>query len=631
MEVLTMTMLINDTAPQIAYIATAGQTVFAVPFEFFAVTDLVVERNGVALTYNPSPANNSQFSVIGANVEGGGSITLGAGGAALGERVAIYRDIPLDRRANYPQTGPFAVRALNTEQARQVAMIQQVAGATDRSIRLPKGESLAELPDAEGRTNTLVGFDEDGNFKQYNLGSFATSIAYATARSDVFSGNGAQTAFILTLSPGTVNNCAVFIDGVRQTPTTDYTLSGSTLTFTTAPYNGAAILVTYAEALTLAEADAQDVQFLPSGTGAVARTVQAKLRELPRSPADHASFANYMASIPTGFFSQNGADIQRVGRLMAGDAQRSDLAFPNVEQDWFTAFQVAQGFPNGAILAAQIAGITQAAPVGSGSAFGGLFASQSLPFNSAGTSCIGLGAFAVNNNATLATQAWGLYVEAHKTTAAVQSAIGIEVDTRQTVATVNPHPWQQGDVIGIQVASGAEFGSGLFDASAGIQFAPNPDKFKIGINFMHDSITGASGGTGNAAAIAMATGHEIRWYNSSGTQQAQIGCSTNGSNGPRLSFAANALQVFSQAGALGFEVNLVASAANYLGISNNSTTNPPNIVAFGSDTNIDIQLTPKGTGDVRFGTFTSNADAAVNGYVTIKDAAGNVRKLATIA
>jgi hypothetical protein len=279
MEVLTMTMLINDTAPQIAYIATAGQTVFAVPFEFFAVTDLVVERNGVALTYNPSPANNSQFSVIGANVEGGGSITLGAGGAALGERVAIYRDIPLDRRANYPQTGPFAVRALNTEQARQVAMIQQVAGATDRSIRLPKGESLAELPDAEGRTNTLVGFDEDGNFKQYNLGSFATSIAYATARSDVFSGNGAQTAFILTLSPGTVNNCAVFIDGVRQTPTTDYTLSGSTLTFTTAPYNGAAILVTYAEALTLAEADAQDVQFLPSGTGAVARTVQAKLRD----------------------------------------------------------------------------------------------------------------------------------------------------------------------------------------------------------------------------------------------------------------------------------------------------------------------------------------------------------------
>ena len=34
---------------------------------------------------------------------------------------------------------------------------------------------------------------------------------------------------------------------------------------------------------------------------------------------------------------------------------------------------------------------------------------------------------------------------------------------------------------------------------------------------------------------------------------------------------------------------------------------------------------------LRFGAWTSNADAAVNGYVTIKDAGGTVRKLATIA
>lgn len=34
---------------------------------------------------------------------------------------------------------------------------------------------------------------------------------------------------------------------------------------------------------------------------------------------------------------------------------------------------------------------------------------------------------------------------------------------------------------------------------------------------------------------------------------------------------------------------------------------------------------------VRFGTWTSNADAPVNGYITVKDYAGNTRKLATIA
>lgn len=42
------------------------------------------------------------------------------------------------------------------------------------------------------------------------------------------------------------------------------------------------------------------------------------------------------------------------------------------------------------------------------------------------------------------------------------------------------------------------------------------------------------------------------------------------------------------------------------------------------------KLTPKGSGNVRFGALTTNADAPVTGYITIKDAGGTVRKLAVI-
>lgn len=80
-----------------------------------------------------------------------------------------------------------------------------------------------------------------------------------------------------------------------------------------------------------------------------------------------------------------------------------------------------------------------------------------------------------------------------------------------------------------------------------------------------------------------------------------------------------------------FAIDHVASSVNFLRAAGSATGGAVTLTADGSDTNIDLQLTPKGTGNVRFGTFTSNADAAVNGYVTIKDAAGNVRKLATIA
>jgi hypothetical protein len=57
-------------------------------------------------------------------------------------------------------------------------------------------------------------------------------------------------------------------------------------------------------------------------------------------------------------------------------------------------------------------------------------------------------------------------------------------------------------------------------------------------------------------------------------------------------------------------------------------TNKWGINIAGGDLRIHLQA---GAGTFRFGTFTTNADAAVNGYVTIKDVNGNVRKLATIA
>jgi hypothetical protein len=71
--------------------------------------------------------------------------------------------------------------------------------------------------------------------------------------------------------------------------------------------------------------------------------------------------------------------------------------------------------------------------------------------------------------------------------------------------------------------------------------------------------------------------------------------------------------------------------ANQATVTGSTTGNSPSFGVFGTDTNIDLTLTPKGTGNVRFGTFTSNADTAITGYITIKDSSGTVRKLAVIA
>lgn len=54
---------------------------------------------------------------------------------------------------------------------------------------------------------------------------------------DYGSGNGSTTAFTLSIAPASVNAISVAISGVAQSPKT-YTISGTTLTFSTAPPTG---------------------------------------------------------------------------------------------------------------------------------------------------------------------------------------------------------------------------------------------------------------------------------------------------------------------------------------------------------------------------------------------------------
>jgi hypothetical protein len=109
--------------------------------------------------------------------------------------------------------------------------------------------------------------------------SASTSI-YATAYADTFTGNGSTTNWTLSADPVTVNNLDVSINGVTQTPVTDYSISNTTFITTTAAPLGSIILVKYRQALPNSYyGSAANVQYTPAGTGAVATTVQAKLRQ----------------------------------------------------------------------------------------------------------------------------------------------------------------------------------------------------------------------------------------------------------------------------------------------------------------------------------------------------------------
>ena len=81
----------------------------------------------------------------------------------------------------------------------------------------------------------------DGAVTQVKSTGIQTTLTYGQA-----TGTGDGSTTTLTINSGrTVSDVVVDVNGVIMTPTTDYTISGTTLTFATAPAASAELTVRY--------------------------------------------------------------------------------------------------------------------------------------------------------------------------------------------------------------------------------------------------------------------------------------------------------------------------------------------------------------------------------------------------
>ena len=117
------------------------------------------------------------------------------------------------------------------------------AGANTDAIHVPVGTTAQRPSGAAGqfRYNTTT-----GNFEGYTSewGAIAGSGGGGSSSfaKDTFTGDGSTTAFTMTTNMATENGLIVFIDGVYQADNV-YSVSGTTLTFATAPLNSRIIEV----------------------------------------------------------------------------------------------------------------------------------------------------------------------------------------------------------------------------------------------------------------------------------------------------------------------------------------------------------------------------------------------------
>lgn len=127
-----------------------------------------------------------------------------------------------------------------------------------------------------------VGNQDAATVRQVNSIVAAASsglIASLKERQDAAAGQTVFNLASIQYIPGS-NNLAVYIDGVRQYSGEAYTeTNATTVTFSAGLTLGAEVMFITNEAVDNANLQASAVQYTPAGTGAVATTVQTKLRE----------------------------------------------------------------------------------------------------------------------------------------------------------------------------------------------------------------------------------------------------------------------------------------------------------------------------------------------------------------
>jgi len=121
----------------------------------------------------------------------------------------------------------------------------QYVFTSNSGLVIPTG-TTAERPSAqEGilRFNTTTGkyeVSEDGS----TFTTLRTEATAGTISKDIFTGDGSTTSFTMTTTPTDEKNVIVYIDGVMQEPTQNYTMSGTTITTAgEAAHSGARIVV----------------------------------------------------------------------------------------------------------------------------------------------------------------------------------------------------------------------------------------------------------------------------------------------------------------------------------------------------------------------------------------------------
>jgi hypothetical protein len=237
-------MTVSSTDSRKTYAGNGSTTSFATnPVVFFDDVDLTVyvvedadETNVETLVLDTDYTVSGGDGSTGTVDLSGGSSPYGA--PASGYTLVIVRELDIVQEADFVNNDASDAEVAEDAIDRLTMICQELDQRIERSFGLPDSATNTENQRVTPVAGYLIGWDDDGAMVAVDPADVATVAAAQGYSVELHDGTGAQTAFVLASAPGSENNLEVTISGVRQRPGTDYSVSGSTVTFVSAPAAG---------------------------------------------------------------------------------------------------------------------------------------------------------------------------------------------------------------------------------------------------------------------------------------------------------------------------------------------------------------------------------------------------------
>lgn len=294
------------------------------------------------------------------------------------------------------------------------------------------------------------------------------------------------------------------------------------------------------------------------------------------------------------FFASDGAKVQRLNdRVLVGDATKHDGS-TLANGDWLS--QLMQWPVYGAQMAVT-------SPVGQIALTLASRTSDLSPSYNSTETTIGLASFAINDATSRALTAYALYLEGRRYAGAKGLTFALELDAinfGDDVQAATPYlPFVGGGNVGIWAASGGGQ-TGIHDAMIAYAVKANGAKWKTGLLFAADSLTGTDGLTGFGEAIALAKGHVIRWYSSTGGNSSQgagfITSVSSAGTAPSLQFTDQSVLLVGPDGAPNLALKSGSGMTRYLQLQPASGSTAPGFYSTGPQADVNLGIYPKGNG-----------------------------------